>query len=115
MYIYIYICIYEAEALLRPVSLLMLSLLRLVDSNVPGDSLMDMRIPSLHIKILNESNPLKSRILVWRLAVMLRRYRAALSSMVCHMLHHTVLVYYIIFLEGTQGVPRNGGRKQQLV
>ena len=30
---------------------------------------MDMRIPPLIIKILLESSPLKSRILVWRLAV----------------------------------------------
>ena len=29
---------------------------------------MDMRIPPLEIKILLESNPLKSRSLVWRLA-----------------------------------------------
>ena len=30
---------------------------------------MDMRIPPLRIKILLEPNPLKSSILVWRLAV----------------------------------------------
>ena len=33
---------------------------------------MGMKIPPLKIKILLDSNPLKSRILVWRLAV----YRA---------------------------------------
>ena len=30
---------------------------------------MDMRFPPLDIKIMLEANPLKSRILVWRLAV----------------------------------------------
>ena len=32
---------------------------------------MDMRIPPLEMKILLESNPPKSRILAWRLAVVL--------------------------------------------
>ena len=32
---------------------------------------MDLRIPTLKLKNIFESNPLKSRILVWRLAVLL--------------------------------------------
>ena len=55
---------------LRPVSLLRLSLLRFVDSNFPKTVPMDMRIPPLKIKFLLESDPLKSRILVRRLAVL---------------------------------------------
>ena len=54
---------------LRPISLLRLSLLRFVGSKFPGNSPMDMRIPPLKLKILLESNPLKSRILVRRFAV----------------------------------------------
>ena len=56
----------------RPTSRLRLSLLRFVDSNLPGSSYglpMDMRIPALINHIMLESNPLKYRILVKRLAV----------------------------------------------
>ena len=53
---------------IRPISLLRLSLLRFVDSDFP-EFPTDMRIPLLEIKIMLESNPLKSRILVRRLAV----------------------------------------------
>ena len=42
--------------LLRPISLLRLSLLRFVDSKSPGNSPMDMRIPSPKVKILLESD-----------------------------------------------------------
>ena len=35
---------------------------------IPRKSPVDMRIPPLIIEIMLESNPLKSRILVWRLA-----------------------------------------------
>ena len=48
---------------IRPISLLRLSLV----SKIYGKSPMDMTIPPLKIKILLESNPLKSRILVPRL------------------------------------------------
>ena len=54
----------------RPISLLSLSLLRLLDSNFPGYALWDMIIPPLKFKIMIESNPLKSRFLVGRLAVL---------------------------------------------
>ena len=54
---------------LRPISLLTLSLLRLLDSNFPGNPLTDMRIPPLRVKILLESKPLKSINLVARLAI----------------------------------------------
>ena len=53
---------------LRRISLLRLSLLRLLDPN-SGKFPTDMRILPLNIKILLESNPPKSIILVWRLAV----------------------------------------------
>ena len=52
-----------------PISLLTLSLLKLLDSNFSGISPMDVRIPTLRMKIMLESNPLKSIMLVWRLAV----------------------------------------------
>ena len=58
-----------ANTLLRPISLLTLSLLRLLDSNFPGNSLWAWEFHPLRIKIMLESNPLKSRMLVWRLAV----------------------------------------------
>ena len=41
-------------------------ILRFVDSKSPGNSLMDTRTQPLKIKILLESNPLKSRILILR-------------------------------------------------
>ena len=53
----------------RPISLLRLSLLRLLDSNFTGNPLVDMRIPPLEIKILLESNPPRSGISVRRMAV----------------------------------------------
>ena len=53
----------------QPISLLRLSLLRFVDSRFPRKFPMDMRIPPLIVKIMLESKPLKSRILVRRLAV----------------------------------------------
>ena len=64
---------------IRPISLLILSLLRFLDSNKNRRSLMDMRIPPLKTKIMPESGPLKSRILVWRLAVGAARLSAFLS------------------------------------
>ena len=42
--------------------------LRFVDSQILGNSRLDMRIPPLRLQILPESNPPKSRILVRRLA-----------------------------------------------
>ena len=57
---------------LRPITLLRSSLLRSLDSNFPGNS-MGLGIPPLKIKILLESNPLKSRVSVRRSAVYLRR------------------------------------------
>ena len=56
----------------RPISLLSLSLPRLVDSRFPGNFSMDVRVPPLQTEILLESNPLKSRTVpvpVRRLAV----------------------------------------------
>ena len=52
-----------------PNSLLSLSLLRLLDSNFPGNSLWAWAFPPLNFKSRLESNPLKSRIWVPRLAV----------------------------------------------
>ena len=54
---------------IRPISLLRISLLRFVDSTFFLEFPMDMRIPPLKIKILLESNPLKSRVLARRLGV----------------------------------------------
>ena len=45
--------------------------------NISGKSPMDMIIPPLNIKIMLESNPLKSRSLVWRLAVDVSAVKAA--------------------------------------
>ena len=53
---------------IRPISLLILSLLRLLDSKFPGNYV-GLRIPPLQFKMMLESNPLKSIILVQRLAV----------------------------------------------
>ena len=52
---------------IRPISLLRLSLLRFVDSKLPENPLWTWEFP-LKTKILLESNPLKSRILVRRVA-----------------------------------------------
>ena len=49
--------------------ILRFSLLRFVDSESSGKILLDMRIPPLKLKIMLESKPLESRILVRRLAV----------------------------------------------
>ena len=57
---------------LHPISLLALSLPRFVNSTFPGNFLWACGIPPLKPKILLESNPLKSRILVRRLAVSTR-------------------------------------------
>ena len=56
---------------LRPISLLRISLLRLLDSNLPENPLWAGEFhPLTKIKILLGSNPLKSRILVGRLAIL---------------------------------------------
>ena len=55
---------------LRPIPLLRLSLLTLLDSNFEEYALWDMRIPPLNFKILLDPNPLKSSILVRRLVVL---------------------------------------------
>ena len=55
--------------LLRPIPLLRISLLRLLDSSFLGNPPMDMRIPPLKNKICLNKTPLKSRISVRRLAV----------------------------------------------
>ena len=47
------------------------SLLRFVHSIFPGNSPMDMTIPPLRNKHMIESNPLRSRILIWKFAVLL--------------------------------------------
>ena len=52
----------------RPVSLLRLSLLRLFESDFP-ENYDGLRVPPLKLKIMLESSPLKSRILVRRFAV----------------------------------------------
>ena len=57
-----------ARVALRPISLLRFSLQRLVDSRKSGELPMDMGIPPL--KILLESNPMKSIILVGRLGIL---------------------------------------------
>ena len=61
------VCSYHGEY--RPISLLRISLLRLPDSSFSGKFTMYMRLPPLNIKILLESSPPKSRILVGRLVV----------------------------------------------
>ena len=56
--------------LLRTISLLILSLLRLLDSNFTGNPLLwAWEFPPLEINIMLESNPLKSTMLAGRLAV----------------------------------------------
>ena len=64
---------------IRPISLLTSSLLSLLDSNFPGRSPMDMRIPPLEIKIMLGSTPLKSRMLVRRLAVAESPYKGLIT------------------------------------
>ena len=64
----------------RPISLLRLSLLRLLDSNFPGNSLWAWEFPPLRIKITLKSNPLKSIILVRRSAVSSLSSSASSSS-----------------------------------
>ena len=61
------------SGMLRPISLLTLSLLTLLDSKLLGKFPMDMRIPSLNNNIMLESNPMKSTMLVGRLAVLISR------------------------------------------
>ena len=62
----------HASEAIRPVSLLRLSLLRFVDSKFPGNEFpVGARITPLKLKLLLESNPLKSRILARRLDVSL--------------------------------------------
>ena len=79
IYIYIYVYIererytymqsrVEQTPAVRPISLVRLPLLRFVASKLSGEFLLDMGIPPLRIQILHESDPLKSRILVRRLA-----------------------------------------------
>ena len=55
----------------HPISLLRISLLRLLDSSFSGQFPMDMRVPPLTIKILLEPKPPKSRISARRLALSL--------------------------------------------
>ena len=57
---------------IRPVHLLRVVLLRVLESYIPGDPLSkftDMRIPPLRIKSPLESNPLKPELLVGGLGV----------------------------------------------
>ena len=54
---------------LRPISLLRSSLLRFADSDFPGNHT-GLGVPPRNIKIMLESNPLKSRVLVRRLEVL---------------------------------------------
>ena len=56
----------------RPISLLRISLLRLLDSKLSGKFPMGMGNPPLNIEIMLEPNPPKSRISVRRLAVAVR-------------------------------------------
>ena len=58
---------------LRPISPLTFSLLRLIDSSFPGNSLWAWEFHPLKIKVVLESNPLKSIMLVRRLAVVYRQ------------------------------------------
>ena len=65
--------IYIVMILIRPIFLLTLSLLTLLESNFPGKSLgnlMGLGIPPLKINMALESNPLKSTMLVGRLGVL---------------------------------------------
>ena len=55
---------------MRPISLLTLSLLTLLDSNFPGDSLGTWEFHPFKIKIVLESNPLISTTLAGRLGVL---------------------------------------------
>ena len=57
------------QDVLHPISLLTLSVLRLLDSIHSGNAPMDMIIPTLKFYIMLESNPLTSRILIRKLAV----------------------------------------------
>ena len=49
---------------LRPILLLALRLRTFIDLNIPGNPPMDLRTPPLKIKIMLESKPLKSIMLV---------------------------------------------------
>ena len=57
----------SGRPLIRPISLLRFSLLRFVDSTIPGDSLWTWKFHPLNLRLL-DSNPPKSRILIRRLA-----------------------------------------------
>ena len=69
IYIYIYIHTYIHIRHARPSYLLRLSLPRLLDSKFPGNPMWTWEFHPHDIKILFESKPLTSRILVRRLAV----------------------------------------------
>ena len=80
---------------------------------------MDMRIPPLNIKILLELNPLKSGILVRRLAVAVLSVSRGGAATGRGLLAVVTLLSCLprawaeaaAHLEGTKGVPRSGGRK----
>ena len=55
---------------IHPISLLRISLLRFVDSRLPGNSLWTTGVPPLKIKIMIASNPPKSKVLLRSLAVL---------------------------------------------
>ena len=59
------------QIMLRPISLLTLPLLTVLDSDFPGNLPTYKRVPPLNIKIMLESSPLKSTMLVRRSAVLL--------------------------------------------
>ena len=84
---------------------------------------MDMRIPPPRIKITLESNPLKSTMLVGRLGIdptpnhYICNVKLDLLNVTSRsMLNaHESVFDSVRILEGTRGVPRNGGRKEQPV
>ena len=89
-----YTCLYRGLPFIRhwPLGLnkpIRLSLLRLLDSKLPGNSLWAREFHPLKIKILLESNPLESRILMRRSAVI---HCSAARSM------YTLCIYIYIYI-----------------
>ena len=57
-------CLPFDDIMIRPILLLTLRLLRLLDSKFPGNPLWAWEFPPITISIMLESNPLKSTMLV---------------------------------------------------
>ena len=71
------------------------SLVRFVDSKLPGGPLIDMIIPPLKVQILLESSPPKSRVLARRLAAKRRAWRQARLRLASKLYIYIYIYIYI--------------------